>query len=169
MIYLISGPTGAGKNSAAEELAKLLDSAAIIDFDAIRNMFTKPHFTPWDGEKGKHQNDLTIELVCHISKTMLEDERTPIILDVVSNEGSNSYRRTLGKDIFCVQLSPTWEVVTERNRVRAKTEGRIRLTDIQLKEVFENQKKFTDYDIIIDNSSQTPSETAKEIVESRQF
>lgn len=169
MIYIISGPTGAGKNTTAEELVKLLDSAAIIDFDAIRNMFTKPHYTPLDGERGKYQNDLAIKLACNIAATMLEDGRTPIILDVVDNEGAGLYRKSLGKDIFCVQLSPTWETVRGRNRVRAEVEGRIRLTDIQLKEVFESQKKFTDYDIIIDNSSLTPSETAQEIVDSKQF
>lgn len=164
MIYIISGPTGAGKNTTAEVLVKLLDSAAIIDFDAIRSMFTKPHYTPWDGEQGKHQNDLTTELVCHIARTMIEDQRIPIILDVVDNESAKQYREKLGADIRIAQLSPSWETIVRRNRLRADKEGRIRLTPEQLKMVFEAQRAFTDYDQIIDNRAKSPAETAQEIL-----
>lgn len=163
-IYLISGPTGAGKNTVADEMAKHLERVAIIDFDAIRNMFAKPHNTPWEDEAGKHQNDLTIELVCYIAQTMAEDGRTPIILDVLSDENAKQYRKRLGSELKIYQLSPSWETVAERNRVRAEKEGRIRLTAEQLKMVFDSQQAFTDYDERINNGNQTPANTAEEIL-----
>ncbi|HSX42041.1 MAG TPA: AAA family ATPase [Candidatus Saccharimonadales bacterium] len=168
MIYIISGPTGAGKNTVAEEMAKLLDTAAIIDFDAVRSMFTKPHHTPWDGEPGKHQNDLTIDLICSIAKTMLEDGRTPIILDVVDNDSAKQYHSKLEGEVQIIQLLPSWEAINERNRIRAEAEGRIRLTPEQLKMVFEAQQSFAHYDRLIDNSEQSPAETAQEILSKTQ-
>lgn len=167
MILLISGPTGAGKNTVAEELGKQMDSVAVIDFDAIRSMFTKPHHTPWDGEAGERQNDLTIDLVCQIADAMAKDGRTPIILDVVNNESAKLYREKLGSELRIIQLSPGWETIVEQNRVRAEREGRIRLTSEQLKMVFDAQQGFTDHDQLIDNSAQTPAETAQGILAAR--
>jgi shikimate kinase len=164
MIYLISGPTGAGKNSVAEEMAKLLDTAAIVDFDSIRAMFTKPHYTPWDGDEGKKQNNTTIELICQIANTMLAGGRTPIILDVLNNEDAAFYRKLLSEKPQIIQLMPSWETIVERNRTRAEKEGRIRLTDDQLQRVYSEQKNFGDYGQLIENDNHVPSETARQIL-----
>lgn len=165
MIYIISGPTGAGKNTAADELAKLLVTAAIIDFDSIRAMHTKPHYTPWDGKAGKVQNDTTIEILCHIANKMLSTGRTPIILDVINNEGVELYRGKLEERPKVIQLTPSWDAIIERNKVREEKEGRIRLTPGQLKDVYDEQKNFTDYDKLIDNTNLSPSDTARAILE----
>lgn len=62
-MLLLTGPTAAGKNTIGQLLSKYYSHCAIVDFDVINQMFAHPHYAPWQGEKGRQQKQLGIDLL----------------------------------------------------------------------------------------------------------
>lgn len=50
---ILTGPTAAGKNTINHIIARSCSPCAVVDFDAIRNMFVNPHLTSWDEKRVK--------------------------------------------------------------------------------------------------------------------
>lgn len=155
-LIILNGPTGVGKNTIAEILAQRLDRCAVIDFDVLRNMFRKPHKTPWDGEAGYTQNLLGVTHACMLAKSFLENDYDCLLLDVLSDETASLYKENLKEyHPTLVFLLPSYEEIQRRNKSRPP-----RLTDEELHMVYKQQQSLTIYDKKIDTSTLSPDEVA---------
>ena len=90
-MLLLSGPTAAGKNTVAQQIARQRERCAIVDFDAVRAMFVHPHLAPWDGEAGAAQLLLGVEQVCGLAHGFARAGWDVIVLDVVM-PGRNGFQ-----------------------------------------------------------------------------
>ncbi len=159
-LVILSGPTGAGKNTIAELVAQQRGRCAGIDFDVLRNMFLKPHLTPWDGDAGHRQNVLGVDHACMLASSLLANGYDCIILDVLSDETASLYKERLSHhDPVIVQLLPTYDEILRRNRTRPP-----RLTDEELEMVYQGQLEFSMFDERIDNTGLSPQEAADRIL-----
>lgn len=159
-LVILSGPTGTGKNTIAELVAQQRDRCAVIDFDVLRNMFRKPHLTPWDGDAGHRQNVLGVDHACMLASSLLANGYDCIILDVLSDATASLYKEKLSHhDPVIVQLLPTYDEILRRNRTRPP-----RLTDEELEMVYQGQLEFSIFDERIDNTDLSPPEAADHIL-----
>ena len=158
-LIVLNGPTGTGKNTIAEIVAQRRDRCAVIDYDDLRNMFRKPHLTPWDGEAGKRQNILGLEHASMLARSFVANGYDCIILDVLSDETATLYRELLADlEPTLIHLLPTWEEIVRRNGTRPP-----RLTRDELRMVYDGQDALTVFDVRIDNSDLAPEEVAARV------
>lgn len=159
-LVILNGPTGTGKNTVSEIVARRRERCAVIDYDDLRNQFRKPHLTPWDGEAGRLQNVLGVEHACMLAKSFLANGYDCIILDVLTDETAILYRERLaGNEPLLVHLLPTWEEIVRRNGTRPP-----RLTIDELRMVYEGQVALTVYDERIDTTTMSPLATAERVL-----
>lgn len=159
-LVILNGPTGTGKNTVAGIIARRRERCAVIDYDDLRNQFRTPHLTPWDGEAGRRQNILGLEHACMLAKSFVANGYDCLILDVLNDETATLYRELLaGHDPVLVHLLPTWEEIVWRNETRPP-----RLTDAELRMVYEGQERLSVYDVRIDTTDMTPEETAEHVL-----
>ena len=158
---ILNGPTGTGKNTIAEIVAQRRDRCAIIDYDVLRNMFRKPHLTPWDGEAGHRQNVLGLQHACMLAKSFLTNDYDCLVLDVLSDETAGLYRDILkDHNPQLIHLLPSFEEIVRRNGTRPP-----RLTDEELRMVYEGQTQLRVFDTRIDNTHLSPDEVAHAILQ----
>lgn len=159
-LVILNGPTGTGKNTVAEIVAQQRERCAVIDYDDLRNQFRKPHLTPWDGDAGRRQNILGLEHACMLANSFITNGYDCIILDVLNDATATLYReRLVGHDPVLIHLLPAWEEIVRRNRTRPP-----RLTDDELRMVYEGQVALTVFDERIDTTDMTPEQTADRIL-----
>ena len=72
LIVILSGPTRAGKNTVAGELAQQIPRCAIVDVDVLRSMVFRPHKAPWDGEEGRFQQHLGVKNACRLARSVID-------------------------------------------------------------------------------------------------
>jgi chloramphenicol 3-O-phosphotransferase len=160
-LMILNGPTGTGKNTIAEIVAQGRDRCAIIDYDVLRNMFRKPHLTPWEGEAGHRQNVLGLEHACILAKSFLMNGYDCLILDVLSDETAGLYRELLKEyNPQLIHLLPSFEEIVRRNGTRPP-----RLTDEDLKMVYDGQRQLRAFDTQIDNTHLSPEEVADAVLQ----
>lgn len=160
-VIVLNGPTGTGKNTISEIVAGRRERCAVIDYDDLRNMFRKPHLTPWDGEAGRRQNILGLEHACTLARSFVANGYDCIILDVLGNETARLYKELLADlEPTLVHLLPTWEEIVRRNGTRPP-----RLTDDELRMVYEGQAALSVYDVRIDNTDLSPEEVVERVLE----
>ena len=158
-MLIITGPTAAGKNTVATLLAKQRERCAVVDFDLVRSMFVQPHQPPWAGEEGKAQQILGVYQVCSLAERFVVAGWEAIILDVLSNTTSGIYHRLLGQfSLKTVQLLPAYSELRRRFHERGAV-----LTEDELKAVYEEQIKYTKYDLRIDNTAMDPQEVVSRV------
>lgn len=158
-LIILCGPTGTGKNTIAELVAHQRRRCAIVDFDVLRNMFRKPHLTPWDGEAGNRQNLLGIEHASMLASSLIGNGYDCIILDVLSDETARAYREQLSQfDPVIIHLLPTYDEIIRRNRTRPP-----RLTEQELETIYKKQCDFSGFDFQIDNTQLPPEVVAQRI------
>jgi hypothetical protein len=132
----------------------------VVDFDAVRAMFVQPHRAPWQGAEGKAQQMLGVRLVCALASGFAEAGWEVLVLDVVCEETAPLYRALLAdRQPRIVQMLPGFAEIKRRFDARGPV-----LTDQELIMVYEEQRRFKDYDLRIDNTAQTPDETAAQII-----
>ena len=155
-MLIITGPTASGKNTVAMELAGRRERCAVVDFDLVRRMFVKPHEPPWAGAEGRSQQALGVRHVCALAEGFSEAGWDVIILDVLSDETVKIYRELLRRfNPKVVQLLPAFSELARRFQERGPV-----LTEDELRMVYEEQGKYTQYDLRIDNTGLGPEEVA---------
>lgn len=160
-VIVLNGPTGTGKNTISEIVAQRRDRCAVIDYDDLRNMFRKPHLTPWDGEEGRRQNILGLQHACTLARSFVAHGYDCIILDVLSDETATLYKELLADlSPVLVHLLPTWEEILRRNGTRPP-----RLTDRELRMVYEGQAALSVYDVRIDNTHLSAADAAERVLD----
>lgn len=81
-ILLLTGPLASGKTTVAAALASRdVDPLAVIELDTLRRMVVRPHFAPWDGEKGRRQQFLGIRNDCALARTFDQAEFDVLLVD----------------------------------------------------------------------------------------
>ncbi|MDO8593553.1 MAG: hypothetical protein Q7R59_01480 [bacterium] len=164
-ILLLTGPAGAGKNTVAEVVVKRRERCAIVDVDKVRWMLVQPHKAPWEGEEGQKQLELGIENSCFLARNFLRENCDVIILDVVTMETSGLYKRFLGNVGYkTILLLPSFEIVSERNHMRPE-----RLSDERIRDLYQLESEFEDYNQKIDNSSLSSEEVAEKMLSFKPF
>jgi adenylylsulfate kinase-like enzyme len=158
-MLILTGPTAAGKNTVGKLLACQRERCAVVDFDLVRAMFVHPHQPPWMGEEGKSQQMLGVRQVCNLAESFARAGWEVIILDVLSSETAQLYRSLLENAYpTVVQLLPAFDELKRRFYERGA-----RLTDDELKMVYEEQSSLVGYDLRIDNTDIVPEKIAEMI------
>lgn len=149
MLFILTGPPGAGKNTISSIFAKQREKCAVIDVDLIRWIILQPHKAPWEGEEGHKQQLLGVRHACMLAKSLISENYDVLILDVISDETAQIYKGTL-KDSQpkIVLLLPSFEEIKRRNKIRPP-----RLKEEQVEMLYEKQKSLTQYDLKIDNTN----------------
>ncbi len=158
-VLILTGPAGAGKNTIAHSIAKIREKCAVIDIDLVRWMVLQPHKAPWEGEGGMLQVKLGIKNGCMLAKNFIEEGYDVIILDVISDETAEVYKKNLKEfDLKICLLLQNFEEIQKRNVIKrtALTEGRI-------KELYQMEENLTVFDKKIDNTNLSSEEVANEI------
>lgn len=156
-LIILSGPPAAGKNTIAAAYAKLRKKCAVIDVDAVRWMILQPHKAPWEGTSGKKQQLFGIQNTCMLAKSFLNQKYDLVILDVVSDQTAQIYRKELEKfDPKIILLLPTYKEIVRRNKLRPPW-----LNAKEIKRCYKEQELFHSYDLKIDNSDKEVGEIAK--------
>ncbi len=157
-MLILTGPTAAGKNSVAKLLAQQRERCAVIDFDVVRHMFVNPHRAPWQGDEGKAQQLLGVQLVSSLAEGFAGAGWKVIIVDVLSDETIDQYQRLLNRfNPRIVQLLPSFAELKRRFVERDPC-----LTDDEFKMVYEQQCAFTQYDLRIDNTALSAEQVAEQ-------
>ncbi|MEN9328068.1 MAG: hypothetical protein RI947_876 [Candidatus Parcubacteria bacterium] len=154
---IITGPTGAGKNTVSQVLVTHRTKCALIDVDDVRGMYMQPHKAPWDGEEGRAQHKLGAVNACLLANNFASNGLDVIILDVLIAETARIYRELIPQSKIAL-LMPTYEEACIRFTKRPPT-----ITLEEFKIVYEWQQNFTDYDGKIDNTQLTVQETAEKL------
>lgn len=120
-----------------------------------------PHKAPWEGEEGKDQQRLGVRNACALARNFIAAGFNVIILDVLQDETALSYKNELnGIQTQIVLLLPTLKEIKQRNEIRGK-----RITDDELKMVYEWQKLLTIYDLMIDNTIISDGDVVQQLLE----
>ncbi len=124
----------------------------LIDFDLVRAMFVQPHQPPWAGEEGKAQQLLGVRQVCKLAEGFAEAGWEVVILDMLSEETVKLYRQLLQPyEPKIVQLLPEFSELNRRFCERG-----VCLADEELAMVYEEQYRYANYDLRIDNTDVAP-------------
>src|SRR5260221_38596 len=160
-LIILNGPTGTGKNRISTLIGKKRQHCSGIDFDVLRNMFAQPHKAPWEGEEGRQQQLLGVKQACLLVRSFLENNFDVILLDVLSDETAQIYQENLQQfSPKLVLLLPTFAEIQRRNLTRPP-----RLTDDELKMVYEQQTQLKIFDQKIDNTYLSAEEVAEMVNE----
>ncbi len=159
-VIVLTGPPGAGKNTIAEIIAKQRNQCAVIDVDLVRWMILQPHKAPWEGDSGKKQQVLGVRNACLLTNNFLKEEYDVVILDVLTADTAKIYKEKLQNNVRIVLLLPTYEEALRRNTIRPP-----RLKEGDIKMLYNEQKAFTEYDEVIDNTHLLPEETAQRLLQ----
>lgn len=160
-VIVLTGPPGAGKNTIAQIIAKQKNQCAVIDVDLVRWMILQPHKAPWEGEAGKKQQLLGVQNTCLVANNFLKEGYEVIILDVLTTDTAKLYRKQLQKsNVKILLLLPTYEEILRRNIIRPP-----RLKEGEVKMLYDQQRAFTGYDEIIDNTHLFPEDTAQKLLQ----
>ena len=158
-VIILTGPPGAGKNTVAQIIAKGRSKCAVIDVDLVRWMILQPHMAPWEGNAGKKQQMLGVRNACLLANNFLNEAYEVIILDVLTTDTAKLYKIQLQKNnVKIILLLPTYEEILRRNTLRPP-----RLKEDEVKMLYDQQKRFTEYDEIVDNTNLSSEETAQKV------
>ena len=155
-VLLLTGPSGAGKNTVAEALAPRLERCAVIDVDLVRWMVRQPHRAPWEGEEGRTQHRLGARNASVLARSFLDAGYDVVLLDALTDELASLYRAELaGRGLWIALLLPSFEEVLRRNRVRGP-----RLKEAEVEMLYEQHARLTGYDERVDSTSLSADEVA---------
>jgi len=155
MILLLNGSINAGKSTVSKRLCELLPRTAHVEVDSLRE------FISW--MPLEESIPINIEAAIAVTKVFVRQGLNVIFSYPLRPEDYELILRELaelGAPIYGVTLRPRLEVsLTNR--------GARQLTDWERSRIpyhYETKLNEPEFGIIIDNSEQTPDETAREIL-----
>jgi hypothetical protein len=161
-MFILTGPSAAGKNTIAAEYALLSSRCTVIDVDVVRWMVVKPHVAPWGGEEGRKQHFLGVKNACAIAKNFSEEGFDVLILDVVSEEHAHFYKSSLASaNPKIIRLMPSYEEVMRRNYERMS----VVLKQEEIEFLYNMQARLSTFDHSIDNTQIPAAEIARKLQE----
>ncbi len=164
-VLILTGPSGAGKNTIATIVARVAPRCAVVDSDVVRGMFAHPRRAPWQGEEGHSQQLLGAEILVGIAARFAAQGWSTVLLETLSDETAAVYRRGLAEEgTRIVRLLPAWPEVMRRFRERERKEGRRRLTDEEIRLVYDGQVALREFDGSLDTTASSPEAAAAELM-----
>lgn len=155
MIILLNGSINAGKSTVSKRLCELLPRTAHVEVDGLRD------FISW--MPLEESIPINIEAAIAVTKVFVRRGLNVIFSYPLRSEDYEIILREfagLGVTVHCVTLRPRLEVsLTNR--------GTRQLTDWERSRIpyhYETKLNEPNFGIIIDNSEQSPDETAREIL-----
>ncbi len=175
-IFILTGPSAAGKNAVADAIGKLLEHVSIVDVDDVRKSggsgmipnsaycdMVADGLVPGDTETGRDDWQAGVSLAIARAREHFNAGRSVIVIDVLSDRSAKMYRNEL-KQVYIVLLLPALEEIERRYRKRAEEEGMSRLGDDSfIGLLYRHQSGFSEYDLKLDNSNLSPEEVARRL------
>lgn len=155
MIILLNGSINAGKTTVSKRLREMLPNTAHVEVDSLRE------FIAW--MPLEESIPINIEAAIAVTKVFVRHGLNVVFSYPLRPEDYEIILREVAElnvPVHCVTLRPRLEV-SQTNR------GTRQLTDWERSRIryhYETRLNDPDVGIIIDNSSQTPEETAREIL-----
>lgn len=94
-LLLITGATGVGKSTIAQQLAFAMSGLPIVEFDAIHAMFPRPLLSYWAGPDGVRQRMKAEGLFAFLVRDFLQTSSAVIATDVVNEQTLRRYQSAL--------------------------------------------------------------------------
>lgn len=151
MIIILNGPINSGKTTVAKILWELIPNLAHIEIDKIRE------FIDW--MENKPSWELSFSTALTVAKEFLKKDLNVLITYHISDKGYKQIKECLepiDKDIFAFTLLPPIHKTLTNRGTRELNQWEIQ----RIKETYEKEKHKVLYGETIDNSTQTPQETA---------
>jgi len=154
MIIILNGPINSGKSTVAKILWKKIPNTAHIEIDKIRE------FIDW--MKNEEAWEISFNTTLSVAKEFIQKDLNVIITYHISNKGFEKIKEALesfDKDIYAFTLLPKVNLLLTNRGNRELNDwerGRI-------KETYEKNSHKVSYGETIDNSHQTPQQTANYI------
>lgn len=165
-IIVVSGIQSAGKTTIARLLADRFERGVHIEADALQRMIASGGV--WVGDdpgepQGEALRQLRLRLhnACLLAISFRESGFTAVIDDIIIGERLDHLRENLaGVPFRLVMLAPAVDVVIAREASREKTAGKewAHYLDAELR------KMPRDVGLWVDSTSQSPEQSAEEIV-----
>lgn len=156
MIIILNGPINSGKTTVAKILWEKIPNLAHIEIDKIRE------FIDW--MENKPSWEISFLTALSVAKEFLKKDLNVLITYHISDKGYRQikkYLEPIDKDIFAFTfLPPIYQILTNRGTRELNEWERQRI-----KETYEKENYKVSYGKTIDNSMQTPQETADYIFE----
>jgi GrpB-like predicted nucleotidyltransferase (UPF0157 family)/cytidylate kinase len=162
-VYLISGPTAAGKSTVARLLAARFDRGVYLEGDFFRRSIVsgRAEMTPDLSAEALKQLHLRYRLAAVAADTYSQAGFTVVLEDVIAGELLGEYRTLIrSRPCHVVVLMPSPEAIAEREAGRTN-KGYTQRTVAELYEGFEATPRVG---LWLDTSHQTAEETVEEIL-----
>ena len=173
MKFIISGSSGAGKNTIINKLLREDDSLALLTTVTTRAM--RPGESQWDPYYFTTEADFRAMIergeflkYCEVHKGILygtnrrileeKEKLGKTLIKDIDVEGTEALKKLFGDDVVTVYLSVSRDVLEKRLVERGETEIEKRLARYE----FEESKKHL-YDYVVQNDHDTPDPAAAEI------
>ncbi|GAA1854169.1 AAA family ATPase [Microlunatus capsulatus] len=114
---LLTGPPAAGKSTTARALAASLPLAAVVDVDDVRHLVVAGHAAPWDGDRGRLQQDVGVDNACDLARRFVAAGIAVVLADVVTARTAVRYRERL-PGLLVVRLRLPLDEARRRARLR---------------------------------------------------
>ncbi|MFS8159481.1 MAG: hypothetical protein ACMG6E_04570 [Candidatus Roizmanbacteria bacterium] len=153
MLIILNGPINAGKSTIAKLLSEMILNTAHVEVDKIRE------FISWmEGSEGWN---MSFEAAIPLAKKFIEKGLNVIIAYHISKDDYQKIVDELGSssgDMYAFTLRPTMELLLQNRGSREIGEREIN----KIKDTY-NREMYQSHGEIIDNTHQTPEQTAKHI------
>lgn len=163
MVIVITGMMAAGKSTVAQILAERLPRSVHVRGDVFRRMIVSGRAEPTPAGSAEEEAQLTLRyrLSAHAADSYAEAGFTAVVQDVILGDHLAAYVRMVRtRPCHVVVLAPRLEVVEAREAERLKT-GYGAWTVASLYAALEATPRIG---LWLDNSDQTPAETADAIM-----
>ena len=165
VIFLISGAQGAGKSTVARRLAARFARGVHIEADVMQRMIVSGAAWPEPpSPRGEAERQLRMRArhCAMLADSFFKEGFTVAIDDILIGEQLEYLRRQIvSRPLMLINLAPPLDVLRERNAARAGKDVHLPWNPILDEEMRRVQNE---RGIWIDNSRQTPDETADEIL-----
>ena len=163
-VILVTGIQASGKSTIAQLLAERLPKSVHVRGDLFRRMIIngRADMTPDPGDEAVRQLRLRHQLAASVSDTYFQAGFTVIVQDVILGVHLAEMTAMIrSRPLLVIALAPKVSVIAEREENRGKVAyGTWAIT--QLDDVLRNETPRLG--LWLDTSSQTPAETADEIL-----
>ncbi len=160
-VVVLTGPPGAGADTAAEMLARRVSRGAVVDTEVLQGMIAVGRRLPWEGPQGEEQRELAARNACALAANFAAAGYTPVVRDVLSDRTAALYRMLLAPvSVKIVLLLPSFEAVDHRNASRPSPLG----AEV-LRGLYESQRRLSDFDHLLDTTSLNAAAVAERLFE----